>query len=41
VSKLPFGYVKIRDQDGEHIEQHPEEAFLTMSMVIGPEVARH
>ncbi len=26
VSKLPFGYVKIRDQDGEHIEQVPEEA---------------
>ena len=26
VSKLPFGYVKIRDAEGERIEQVPGEA---------------
>ena len=26
VNKLPYGYIKIRDRDGEHVEQVPEEA---------------
>ena len=26
VSKLPFGYVKVHDRDGVHVEQVPEEA---------------
>ena len=26
VSKLPFGYIKVRDRDGEHVEQVPQEA---------------
>jgi len=26
VNKLPFGYVKVRDRDGERVEQVPEEA---------------